>query len=100
MALVKLISIYCRSLSDDELPTNDHLSNVMFSTPVSSQKPRREGGQLGKLKATRFALPSSIENKKKEPLRYIKHAVGIFSSKIISLIESFCGFRTNQQCRR
>ncbi|XP_065721731.2 serine/threonine-protein kinase greatwall isoform X2 [Drosophila suzukii] len=62
-----------RSLSDDELPMNHllgpeaNVANVVFSTPVSSQKlPRRDGGLLGKLKATRFALPLSIENKKRE----------------------------------
>ncbi|KAH8284125.1 hypothetical protein KR054_010797 [Drosophila jambulina] len=62
-----------RSLSDDELPINHllgpeaNVANVVFSTPVSSQKlPRRDGGLLGKLKATRFALPLSIENKKRE----------------------------------
>ncbi|KAH8382200.1 hypothetical protein KR009_002241 [Drosophila setifemur] len=62
-----------RSLSDDELHMNHllgseaNVANVVFSTPVSSQKlPRRDGGLLGKLKATRFALPLSIENKKRE----------------------------------
>lgn len=58
-----------RSLSDDEMPQmiNDNVANVVFSTPVSSQKlPRRDGGLLGKLKATRFALPLSIEAKKRE----------------------------------
>lgn len=62
-----------RSLSDDEMPINHllgpeaNVANVVFSTPVSSQKlPRRDGGLLGKLKATRFALPLSIENKKRE----------------------------------
>ncbi|KAL7727313.1 hypothetical protein ACLKA6_008599 [Drosophila palustris] len=62
-----------RSLSDDELPMQHllgpeaNVANVVFSTPVSSQKlPRRDGGLLGKLKATRFALPLSIENKKRE----------------------------------
>ncbi|KAM7360555.1 serine/threonine-protein kinase greatwall isoform 2-T2 [Cochliomyia hominivorax] len=58
-----------RSLSDDEMPQliNENVANVVFSTPVSSQKlPRRDGGLLGKLKATRFALPLSIENKKRE----------------------------------
>lgn len=50
-----------RSLSDDEMPINEHLTNVMFSTPVSSQKTqRRDLGPLGKIKSTRFALPSSI----------------------------------------
>lgn len=50
-----------RSLSDDEMPTNEHLNiaNVMFSTPVSSQKAPR--GALLKLKSTRFALPSSAD---------------------------------------
>lgn len=60
-----------RSLSDDEMPQpiNDNVANVVFSTPVSSQKlPRRDGGLLGKLKATRFALPLSIETKKIEQL--------------------------------
>ena len=58
-----------RSLSDDEIPhlLNDNLANVVFSTPVSSQKlPRRDGGLLGKLKSTRFALPLSIETRKNE----------------------------------
>ncbi|XP_065371530.1 serine/threonine-protein kinase greatwall isoform X3 [Calliphora vicina] len=58
-----------RSLSDDEMPQliNENIANVVFSTPVSSQKlPRRDGGLLGKLKATRFALPLSIETKKRE----------------------------------
>ncbi|XP_058467188.1 serine/threonine-protein kinase greatwall [Malaya genurostris] len=54
-----------RSLSDDEMPVNNHLGNVMFSTPVSSQKTRREGGPLEKLKSTRFALPSSVEQPRK-----------------------------------
>lgn len=54
-----------RSLSDDEMPANAHLGNVMFSTPVSSQKMRRDGGQLGKLKSTRFVLPSSVEQSHK-----------------------------------
>uniref|UniRef100_A0A182QE38 Serine/threonine-protein kinase greatwall n=1 Tax=Anopheles farauti TaxID=69004 RepID=A0A182QE38_9DIPT len=56
-----------RSLSDDEMQTSDTnaIANVMFSTPVSSQKIRREGGQLGKLKSTRFQLPSSIEQSRK-----------------------------------
>ncbi|XP_058119177.1 serine/threonine-protein kinase greatwall [Anopheles ziemanni] len=55
-----------RSLSDDEMQTNENvIANVMFSTPVSSQKMRREGGQLGKLKSTRFQLPSSIEQSRK-----------------------------------
>ncbi|EDV91357.1 serine/threonine-protein kinase greatwall isoform X2 [Drosophila grimshawi] len=62
-----------RSLSDDEMPMQQLLgseasvANVVFSTPVSSQKqPRRDGGLLGKLKATRFALPPSIDNRKPE----------------------------------
>ncbi|XP_055907798.1 serine/threonine-protein kinase greatwall isoform X2 [Eupeodes corollae] len=56
-----------RSLSDDELPINDNIANVVFSTPVSSQKaPRRDCGLLGKLKATRFALPLSTETKKRD----------------------------------
>ncbi|XP_049301093.1 serine/threonine-protein kinase greatwall [Anopheles funestus] len=55
-----------RSLSDDEMQTGENLiANVMFSTPVSSQKIRREGGQLGKLKSTRFQLPSSIDQSRK-----------------------------------
>lgn len=54
-----------KSTHDDELPiSNDHLSNVLFSTPVSSQKHRRDG-PLVKLKATRFMLPSSVEQRKK-----------------------------------
>lgn len=50
----------CRSLSDDEpIPTNEHLNvaQVMFSTPVSSQKVPR----ASVLKSTRFQLPSSEE---------------------------------------
>lgn len=50
----------CRSLSDDEpIATNDHLNvaQVMFSTPVSSQKVPR----ASVLKSTRFQLPSSEE---------------------------------------
>lgn len=54
-----------RSLSDDEMPVNENHGNVMFSTPVSSQKIRREGGQLAKLKNTRFVLPSSVEQLRK-----------------------------------
>lgn len=54
-----------RSLSDDEMPVNDHLGNVMFSTPVSSQKVRRDGGPLAKLKNTRFALPLSVDQLRK-----------------------------------
>uniref|UniRef100_A0A182JDZ3 Serine/threonine-protein kinase greatwall n=1 Tax=Anopheles atroparvus TaxID=41427 RepID=A0A182JDZ3_ANOAO len=55
-----------RSLSDDEMHAGENvLANVMFSTPVSSQKIHREGGQLGKLKSTRFQLPSSIEQSRK-----------------------------------
>uniref|UniRef100_A0A1I8PKL6 Serine/threonine-protein kinase greatwall n=1 Tax=Stomoxys calcitrans TaxID=35570 RepID=A0A1I8PKL6_STOCA len=60
-----------RSLSDEDMPQHihDNVANVVFSTPVSSQKlPRRDGGLLGKLKATRFALPLSIETKKMEQL--------------------------------
>lgn len=46
-----------------------HAANVLFSTPVSSQKvPRRDGGLLGKLKSTRFALPNSFDRSR------IKHA--------------------------
>ncbi|XP_054730658.1 serine/threonine-protein kinase greatwall isoform X2 [Anastrepha obliqua] len=58
-----------RSLSDDEMPQtlSEHVTNVVFSTPVSSQKlPHRDGGLLGKLKSTRFALPVSMEMKKSE----------------------------------
>lgn len=49
----------CRSLSDDEAPANDHLNGaqVIFSTPVSSQKVPR----ALVLKSTRFQLPSSEE---------------------------------------
>uniref|UniRef100_A0A336KC62 Serine/threonine-protein kinase greatwall n=1 Tax=Culicoides sonorensis TaxID=179676 RepID=A0A336KC62_CULSO len=55
-------------LEDEEMPVNQHLANVMFSTPVSSQK---KSGPLGKLKATRFVLPSSIEQMRKSvALRY------------------------------
>lgn len=59
-----------RSLSDDEMPQiindNNIIANVVFSTPVSSQKlPRRDSiGLLGKHKATRFALPLSLDTKK------------------------------------
>ncbi|XP_030371321.1 serine/threonine-protein kinase greatwall [Scaptodrosophila lebanonensis] len=65
------VHLKVRSLSDDEMPMQHllgpeaNVANVVFSTPVSSQKmPRRDGGLLGKLKATRFALPPSIDNKK------------------------------------
>ncbi|XP_063703839.1 LOW QUALITY PROTEIN: serine/threonine-protein kinase greatwall [Culicoides brevitarsis] len=52
---------------EDGMPVNHHLANVMFSTPVSSQKK----GPLAKLKATRFVLPSSIEQMRKSvALRY------------------------------
>jgi serine/threonine-protein kinase greatwall len=67
-----------RSLSDDEMPTNEHLGNVLFSTPVSSQKNR---GPLSKLKSTRFVLPSSMDQtsvglakKSTEHLRHLKMA--------------------------
>ncbi|XP_050071859.1 serine/threonine-protein kinase greatwall [Anopheles maculipalpis] len=62
-----------RSLSDDEMQTGDNvlIANVMFSTPVSSQKLRREGGgQLGKLKSTRFQLPSSIDQSRNKVKAY------------------------------
>ena len=52
----------------------------MFSTPVSSQKTRRDGNLLSKLKSTRFLLPSSVEQSQKIyhescdniALRYVK----------------------------
>lgn len=54
-------------MEDEDMPVNHHLANVMFSTPVSSQKK----GPLAKLKATRFVLPSSIEQMRKSvALRY------------------------------
>lgn len=74
--------MFNRSLSDDEMPINEHLNigTVMFSTPVSSQKSNRNG--LLKLKNTRFAMPSSSDvsqNRNKlhsttdcMPLRYMK----------------------------
>lgn len=74
-----------RSMSDDEMPINDHLANVMFSTPVSSQKIR---GPLSKLKNTRFVLPNSIEQARKNhsaeamPLRFIKISVSIQEHKL------------------
>lgn len=60
-----------RSLSDDELMPpclTENGANVVFSTPVSSQKLlRRDIGVLGKLKSTRFApAPLYIELKKRE----------------------------------
>ncbi|KAL5282789.1 MASTL family protein [Megaselia abdita] len=68
-----------RSLSDDEMPISENVANVVFSTPVSSQKvPRRDDVLIGKLKSTRFALPLSIETKKdknmsdKMALSYLK----------------------------
>lgn len=71
-----------RSLSDDEMPINEHLNvgTVLFSTPVSSQKAPRGG--LLKLKSTRFALPSSADVSKNsnkahnnsDCIRYIKIA--------------------------
>ncbi|KAI9581146.1 serine/threonine-protein kinase greatwall isoform X1 [Glossina fuscipes] len=60
-----------RSLSDDEMShiITENVTSVVNSTPVSSQKvPRCDGGLLGKLKATRFALPLSNETRKREPL--------------------------------
>ncbi|XP_037952903.1 serine/threonine-protein kinase greatwall-like [Teleopsis dalmanni] len=60
-----------RSLSDEEMPVvlTENVTNVVFSTPVSSQKvSRRDGGLLGKLKATRFALPLSTDTKKPEQI--------------------------------
>ncbi|XP_059611803.1 serine/threonine-protein kinase greatwall [Phlebotomus argentipes] len=68
------------SLSDDELPINANLGNVLVSTPVSSQKmPRRDGGLLHKIKSTRFMLPASGEMHKKStsmsdrlPMRVLK----------------------------
>lgn len=60
-----------RSLSDDEMPhiITENVTSVVNSTPVSSQKmPRCDGGLLGKLKTTRFALPLSNETRKREPL--------------------------------
>ncbi|GAB0090613.1 serine/threonine-protein kinase greatwall [Sergentomyia squamirostris] len=68
------------SLSDDEMPINRHLGNVLVSTPVSSQKmPRRENGMLYKKKSTRFILPQSGEMPKKSspltdklPMRILK----------------------------
>lgn len=91
-----------KSLSDDEMPVNGLLSSVMYSTPVSSQKVRREG-QLGKLKSTRFVLPSYAEQHKKssEHLRYIKLAVIILKWNLlfsVVLIFLFCYFRMIQQC--
>lgn len=60
-----------RNLSDDEkdgmntpVLTNNHLSHVMYSTPVSSQKSSRTG-MIGKYKNTRFNLPNSVETRKK-----------------------------------
>lgn len=71
-----------RSLSDDEMPINEHLNlgTVLFSTPVSSQKVPRGG--LLKMKSTRFALPSSADVSKtsnkvhndSDCIRYIKIA--------------------------
>ena len=50
------------------MPVNQHLASVMFSTPVSSQK---KNGPLGKLKTTRFIIPTSIEQMRKSvALRY------------------------------
>lgn len=57
-----------RNLYDDEIATTvtDNGANVVFSTPVSSQKVlRRENGLLGKLKSTRFNLPLSADNNRK-----------------------------------
>lgn len=76
-----------RSLSDDEMAVNENLGNVMFSTPVSSQKIRREGGQLGKLKSTRFALPSSIEQQRKGQV-FIKNADESVMSPICTGVSS------------
>ncbi|XP_055851227.1 serine/threonine-protein kinase greatwall isoform X2 [Episyrphus balteatus] len=72
-----------RSLSDDEMPINDNIANVVFSTPVSSQKaPRRDCGLIGKLKATRFALPLSTETKKRDLLPGEKGSGGVQYLKI------------------
>lgn len=67
-----------RSLSDDELMPpclTENGANVVFSTPVSSQKLlRRDIGLLGKLKATRFApAPLYIEIKKREQQQQPQH---------------------------
>lgn len=58
-------------LSDDDIVQKDNLANVMFSTPVSSQK-KRDCGPLGKLKATRFILPSTIERMRKSVALHYK----------------------------
>uniref|UniRef100_A0A1A9W4F5 Serine/threonine-protein kinase greatwall n=1 Tax=Glossina brevipalpis TaxID=37001 RepID=A0A1A9W4F5_9MUSC len=62
-----------RSFSDDEMShiIAENVSSVVNSTPVSSQKISRcDGGLMGKLKSTRFALPSSNETstRKRQPL--------------------------------
>lgn len=65
-AVCQLFASISRSLSDDEVPTNEQTTNVnvMFSTPVSSLKAPRN--QIMKLKSTRFQLPSSTEKNYKK----------------------------------
>lgn len=68
------------------MPICENVANVVFSTPVSSQKvPRRDDVLIGRLKSTRFALPLSMETKKdknmsdKMALNYLKLGVSIFN---------------------
>lgn len=94
-----------RSLSDDEAPHNENLNvaNVMFSTPVSSQKPQR--GSLLKLKNTRFVLPTSADvarNKSTECIasRYMKHNVSIKYKLDLVVNRVNYILHRNQQCHQ
>lgn len=72
-----------RSLSDDETSTHDRHENVVFSTPVSSQKVLRRGSDLTyKCKNTRFALPLSAEFKQDAIILNDKKSVVIPMSPI------------------
>lgn len=79
---------------------NENVANVVFSTPVSSQKiPRRDDDLIGRLKSTRFALPLSTDSKKdkntsdKMMLNYLKLGVSL----LISYLNLDCNFYFNKQ---
>lgn len=82
--------VFCRELSDDEAPANDHLNNanVMFSTPVSRNLPRNA---IQKLKSTRFELPSSED--KSHANESPQHFVQV-SSILLCLWEPLVAFYT------
>lgn len=72
------------------MPIIENVANVVFSTPVSSQKvPRRDDVLIGRMKSTRFALPLSIEAKKdnnvsdKMTLNYLKLGVSLLKKWLI-----------------